>query len=929
VSSSPDLLLSSIAEAVSDGDAVDWAAAESRASDASARRLVRQLRLVSQIADLHRQTAREEGPERLATWPALPLPSTWAHLSLRQVLGHGAYGTVYRAWDPQLERDVALKLISERDGGPDAAIVAKEGRRMARVRHPGVVTVYGATRADGYVGVWMELIEGRTLEEILQQQGRLSAREAALVGVDVCQALSAVHGAGLLHRDVKAQNVMRDRNGRIVLMDFGTGRERDLPGETSIADLAGTPLYMAPEILRSERASVQSDIYSVGVLLYRLVTGRTPIVARSLAEVREAHAQGRMRRLRDERSDLPGPFVQTVERALSPDPARRFDGAGDLELALTGLLSAASEGGERAESGRPGPWSRWLMSALLILALGTSAVLAWRLASRPSGEIRRSTTPIRFALYPPPATEFESFALSPDGQAVAFTAAGQLWVRELDALEARLISDTQGAHDPFWSPDGRAIAYFRRHSLWIVKVAGGESRLLSPARNAMGGAWGPDGTVLFAADLGEAIYRVATSGGTPAALRVQGTHGYDLRWPSLLPWGKGFIYSARHSEGAPRATMIASWGREPDRVLVTSDANAQVVGGRVLFTRQGELMAQPFDERRAAVTGEPVRVGDRVQSNLYNRADYANFSASADDGRVLALLGPRQVDRELWLLDRTGQGRLLLGPGHFRDMAASPSGRRLAYDQLDPVTGRRDLWVLDLERRETTRVTSAPTDETAPVWTPDERSLIFASNRPDRPGLYRRAADGSGSDELILPDTTGAAPYDVSPDGRLLAFAKAHQRRDSDLWIVPIGRPGEAQTFRASDYRENEPRFSPDGKWLAYSTTDSDDRHVFVERLDSPGPRWQVSVKHGRQPVWRADGKEIFYHGLNRMLMAVSVDLSATPPRIGEPRPLFPLRFRGWDVRYHYAALPDGRGFVLNVPREGTMPPPLTLVLNW
>ena len=381
---------------------------------------------------------------------------------------------------------------------------------MARVRHPNVVTVYGANRAEGCVGLWMELIEGQTLEQILQDRGRFSAREAALIGCDVCEALAAVHGAGLLHRDVKAHNVMRDRNGRIVLMDFGAGLEQTMPGETPVSGLAGTPLYMAPELFRGGQPSVRSDVYGVGVLLYRLVTGRVPINARSLDEVRQAHLSGNVRRLRDERSDLPSAFVQIVERALSADPARRFDSAGGFEMALTGLLTASSDGVHLAALMPPtpppvAPMRRWLLAgAGLLLALLIAAGLFWVVRQRdPRGG--RGGPQARFIVYPPANTEFESLGMSPDGRTLAFTASGSLWVRPLDALEASNLPNTAGAHDPFWSPDGKFLAYFKSQSLWIVAAGGGESRPLCAAWNPSGGAWGPDGTIIFAADLGHAI----------------------------------------------------------------------------------------------------------------------------------------------------------------------------------------------------------------------------------------------------------------------------------------------------------------------------------------------------------------------------------------------------------------------------------------
>jgi Tol biopolymer transport system component len=515
---------------------------------------------------------------------------------------------------------------------------------------------------------------------------------------------------------------------------------------------------------------------------------------------------------------------------------------------------------------------------------------------------------------------------------VAFGAEGKLWTRPLGSVEARPFANSQGAHDPFWSPDGRSVAYFRQNALWVANIGGGESRYLCPAWNAMGGSWGADGTILFAADFGRALYRIPANGGERVPIRLQGEHGTDLRWPSFVPGTSAFIYSSRRAPDQPRAIMagrLDATGR--DHMLLESDANAQVAADRLLFVRNGRLFAQPFDTRALRLTGTPQPVAGRIGSNLYNREDYANFSAAGHGVSLLAYLGSRQVDRQLVLVDRAGRSTPLTGPGEFRDIAMSPAGDVLAYEQLDEVAGTRDVWTLDLARRQKTRITADPDDDLAPVWSPDGRWLYFASNRGGRSAIYRHAADGSGGDEIVMPDSARAVPFHISVHN-VLSFTRQDQRRDNDVWLVPLTSPTKAadqKPFRASTWRENEPRFSPDGRWLAYSTTDTGDRHVYIERLDTPGPRVQVSVRNGREPFWRADGKELYYHGPDRWLMAVSLDLSGPAPKVGAPRQLVQLQFRGWDVRYHVAPLPDGSGFVMNVPVVGSTPPPLTFVLNW
>ena len=332
------------AASVADGAPVDWVSAESRA-DADSRRLVRHLRLVESIASLHRSIPPIEADDSqirsatVADRSRAPGPAVgeWGRLSLLERIGHGTSCEVYRAWDTALQREVALKLLHDEGDHAEAhGRILEEARRLARIRHAHVVQVYGAEHHDNRVGLWMELVRGQSLEEVLQARGPFGAREAALIGLDLCAALAAVHGAGLLHRDIKAQNVMRESGGRLVLMDFGTGEE--LSGTNR---LVGTPLYLAPEIFRGQRASVQSDLYSLGVLLFYLVTGKFPVVAASMEELARAHAQRQRQSLRDLRPDLPEAFVATVERALDSDPTRRYHSVGDFESALRDSLGAA------------------------------------------------------------------------------------------------------------------------------------------------------------------------------------------------------------------------------------------------------------------------------------------------------------------------------------------------------------------------------------------------------------------------------------------------------------------------------------------------------------------------------------------------------------------------------------------------------------
>lgn len=356
--------LTPLIAAVADGVDVDWEAAESSALDADERDLILQLRVLARLVTVFRSQGESDAaapPERAAPEPEsrpdafldqadTPRLGSWGHLEIRSQVGSGTFGTVFRAWEPGLEREFALKLLHDtRQVRDDAAL--EEARLLARIRHPNVVTIFGVDCFDGRVGFWMEFVNGRTLKEILNEQGPFSAQEAVVFGLDLCRALAAVHQAGFLHRDVKAQNVMREAGGRIVLMDFGAAAVVNV-GSHPAVDLKGTPLYLAPEVLHGHPPSLQSDLYSLGVLLYYLVSGDFPVKGRSLDDIRKAHSQGRRRSLRDARPDLPSGFVRVVDDATAVFPERRPDSAGLMEALLENAVGRGTTARVAATSAR-------------------------------------------------------------------------------------------------------------------------------------------------------------------------------------------------------------------------------------------------------------------------------------------------------------------------------------------------------------------------------------------------------------------------------------------------------------------------------------------------------------------------------------------------------------------------------------------------
>jgi Tol biopolymer transport system component len=667
---------------------------------------------------------------------------------------------------------------------------------------------------------------------------------------------------------------------------------------------------------------VRSDIYSVGVLLYRLVTGSVPVEADSVDALKQAHASGEVRRLSDERSDLPLSFIHIVERALARDPAARYSSAGALEMALAGFL--APTGAETAPRRRS--WLTLASAGLAGLVAGMlgSAALVGVVTSPWSTQ----TQELRFPLYPPPTHEFESLALSPDGSRLAFTSAGQLWLRLFDQIESRVYRDTQGAHDPFWSPDGQFIAFFKGVSLWKVPVDGGEAQVVAPARRPSTGSWSRDGALLYSVDLGRALVIAPAAGGEPTTLREQiPGQRVSLWWPSFLASGKKFVYSALDPSTRKRALYLGSRDRpaSEDRVLIEAEGNVQVAGDTLYFARLGQLIRQRFDEATGTLVGAAETVADHVRTNPYN---YGVADVTASPAGSVAFVAGVQQARQLQLVD--AQGRVLqdLGePGEYRDIAISHDGTRLAFEEVDPETGTRDVWMYDIARGLRTRVSQHPADETSPMWAPDDGMIYFMSNRDQQMVLLRRPVDSSGQEQLVLTFDAPVRPTAITGDGEALFYEQLDQRDGWDLWWRPLDG-GAPQPYLQSPFHDHEAVPSPDGRFVAYASPDSGGRQVYLSTRTPQERRWQVSSDYGREPLWRADGRELFFHGKDRQLMVVPIDVVDEQPRVGTPRPLFELRFRGYDLRYHYAPLPDGRRFVLNAPVAGSTALPATIVVR-
>ncbi|HET7217514.1 MAG TPA: protein kinase [Vicinamibacterales bacterium] len=917
-----DAWLIALGAAVSDGSPVDWEQAERLATDPEKREIVRNMRRLASVVSAHRSDVGDLD-ERVAIEDTPATVRHWRHIVLFEPIGAGAFGTVYRGWDPTLDRDVAVKLLPA--GAQDSASPLDEARNLARVRHSNVVIVYGADVADAEVGIWMEYIEGRTLADIVREAGPMSAREVTGIGIDLCRALAALHGAGLLHRDIKPHNVMREFGGRIVLMDFSGAQAVAPDGRLTVT--SGTPLYMAPELFGNGHASFASDVYSLGILLFFLLSGQLPVEGTTVAALKRAHADGHRKLLRDLRADVPDATLQVIERAIAPEPAQRYQTAGEFEHALASSAGAhaALAGAGAAAHGTKPRWLRawmWSLAALLIPALIAVAAVTRRHEGVP---LFPSVT--RFQIGPP----FMAGSwprVSPNGRFIVFGVMAEgrrrFWVRTIDEPEGRAMMNTTATESPFFSPDSETLCFFADGKLKRIAIRAGDVQpeILADAPRPRGGDWSGR-TIVFARV--EGIYAV-TLDANAVASRIttldQALGEYEHAWPEFLPDGRRFLYIIRSSQPERTGLYLGSLDAAAPRLVMPAYSRVRYVAGYLFFVRQGILLAQRFDADRGVLEGEPVQVTDRVR---YHAAGDGAFDVS--DTGVL-IYGRDSGEAVTRLMVHDGRGRELYpltSAGYYRSPRFSPDGRRIVAEKIDSDSDDRniDLYLYDIERGGVSRLTSSAAPDVQPNWSHDGQKVVFSSKRGAFYELFTRRVDATATEEPIITMPGDKLVEDWSPDGRYLSSMVGRNA----LWIFPLDPAKKPWMVRSDPETDDwQSEFSPDDKWLAYTSRESGTSEVYVEPFPATGSRWQVSTSGGSEPHWRG-GRELLYVGRDGMLF--SVTLTASGWENAHAQPLFRITIPDPIGSRDYAVSPDGTRIVVNTFIADPVLPPIDVVVNW
>jgi eukaryotic-like serine/threonine-protein kinase len=871
-------------------------------------------------------------------------------------LGAGGMGEVYRASDSKLGRDVAIKILpSHFTADPEhRSRFAREARVLATLNHPHIGAIYGLEETDGVTALVLELVEGQTLADRLDR-GALPIPQALAIARQIAEALEAAHEKGIVHRDLKPANIaLHAPDGlsadvRAKVLDFGLAkamaidRAADSPTPpasgsfrgTADGRILGTPAYMSPEQARGLAVDKRTDIWAFGCVLFEMLTGRRAFDGDTMSDTFVSVLE------RDPDWDvLPRdtpPSIRTLlTRSLRKDPRKRLHDIADALIEMDDAAKAdltigpADAGDGSRRTPKRLTWTAAGILAGVLLTAGLFAVLSRR-ADPDTGLASE------LALTPPPGTRFSGtylpFAIAPDGRHVAIvTVAGgeefRLWIRPLGSSTAWPLPGTDGVQYPFWSPDSKQVGFFAANKLKRVAINGGApvdvaTGVVVGTANG-GGAWNRDGFIVFRSREGH-LQKVSYLGGTPTPVTALQQGEDSHRWPWFLPDGQHFLFLAM-GKSAPQLRLGSLTSGETAPVGTIGTA-ALYAAGHLLFV-DNTLMAQPFDPRARRLTGEPISLNVRVAGQI-------RHNVSVSETNVLMYQESSRPEGRLVWVDRSGNRVGTVGESSvYNNFSLSPDDRHVAVSWVPPgVTGNSysDIGVMDLDRGgNLRRLTEDNATEFDTAWVrPHGNDLIFSSFRTGRTSsLFRRPSDASGTDTLVVQGVPGRSDYitpDSSPDGKLLIFVDAADE-GGELFVQALTENAKPSVFFSSPFDNRNPAFSPNGRFVTYSSNATGRSEIYVRRFPDAGGEQMISHGGGSSPRWRSD-TEIVFLSLDADMMSARVFPGATF-RFETPRRLFPTGIALYRQNRPYDVSRDGRRFLLKIPIEASSRP-MTVLTNW
>jgi eukaryotic-like serine/threonine-protein kinase len=854
-------------------------------------------------------------------------------------VGAGGMGEVYRARDIRLGREVAIKVLP--------AAMAQDADRLTRFRreassasalnHRNIVTVHDFSADGGDVWLVMELITGESLRAALAR-GPYPLKKTLAIASGIADGLAAAHAAGIVHRDIKPENVMVSADGTPKILDFGLVKQAavvsdaDSPTLAMVSDagvVMGTAAYMSPEQARGEPLDFRSDQFSLGVMLQEMSSGKHPFIKQSgiatlaaiLNEDPAPHADHVPPRLRD-----------IIDRCLSKSPEDRYGSTGDLAHDLRRAGSGPEPKATFEERTRNGAVRMWpvVLGALLIGAV--AATVATKTLSRDS----RSALPQTYqaSIATPQLKQVfrdeiaQSVTISPDGRYLVVYGSDQdnvsaLWLHDLNTGARRLLAEN--AFSVGWAPDSKAIAFFADEKLKTVSVDGGPPRIVCDARPESIPSWHGE-TILFGqfSVKEPGIYSVSSSGGNP--VRIVGPQprrvGNVPLWPEFLPGGKHLLYllllqsSTNDGTIAHELYVAPLDGKPAKRVVAPIDSRVVYRDGTLFFVRDGTLLAQTFDPASATFSGEAKALVTGV--HYFRSTGMSAFSVS--DTGALAWRDAIPASRLVWM-DRSGVELKEVATAAFSpDGRLSADGKRYAVGVVDPKQGVADVWVYDLARESSERITFRPLDEKWPVWSPDGRSMYYRSDGGGGPPDIFLWNPGSQAGVNVHSGPGVEEPHDIAPDGSVMLFLERRQLASEDIYLLPLTAGGVARPWRATSFNESSPRFSPDGKWVAYHSNFSGRPEVYVSALAPDAAPQRISRNGGTLPRWARTGKELFFLAPGGRVMSAVVENGSS---VGLPKNLFQS-----PEAVTFEPAPDGARFLVQLEQR-TNEPTVQILTNW
>jgi Tol biopolymer transport system component len=864
-------------------------------------------------------------------------------------IGAGGMGEVYRAHDTKLARDVAIKVLPANFVNDPERLsrFQREARMLAALNHANIATIYGLEQSGGVTCLVMELVPGETLAERVKA-GPLSIEEALKIAVQIAEALEAAHEKSIIHRDLKPANVKVTPEGKVKVLDFGLAKAyagdsgtydpANSPtlsaAATMLGGILGTAAYMSPEQARGKSVDKRTDIWAFGCVLYELLTGKQAFHGESTTEILASV----LREEPDWRA-LPAPtpvkIRELLKRCLQKDLRQRLHDAADARIEVEEALTApAMEEPAPAAKGVRALGRRALLLSLCTLLLGAAVTgfAVWNLKPSPAFPPQSIT---RTVITLPPGRVLAGFengpvvAISPDGTHLVYVAAQggiqRLYLRAMDSLlEAQPIPDTEAAASPFFSPDSQWLGFLAGGALKKISVGGGAAVTIYNATVPVGASWGSHGMIAIAPTTASALQEVSDAGGAPHPLTRLGNEGASHRWPEFLPGAKSVLFSAgvNAANWVNSQVALQNVGTGERRNLIQGGTQPRYApSGHLVYAQGGSLMAAPFDPQRLQVTGASVPVVEGVMESISTGA--AQYSTSNTGTLVYVAGGVQGAEHKLVWVDRNGAEQPSAAPVHpYESPRISPDGQRIA------VATDGQIWLYDLSRETLTRLTFAGNVNTRPVWTPDGKRIAFFSSKDGPLNLFWQLADGSGGLEKLATSDFINVPLSFSPDGQLLAFHEVNPTTGNDIMVLRLS-DRKVQPFLRTPFNESDPRFSPDGRSIAYVSDESGRSEIYVQPYPGPGGKSQVSRDGGTEPVWNRNGRELFYRSGNKMM---AVDITTQPnSALGNPRVLFERQYVLATVPIsNYDVSPDGRRFLMvKGDEQSTTATQINIVLNW